>query len=1118
MLLRLALSTMAVLAASAVAQAQAPPTSGTPPMTTSPMASPSGTAPLAPAVPPKTLGAAGNTASNSSAVREAKPEVYFVKSANGELVPLVGFTLEQFEKMLREEGAAAPPPKPTFRIDGVEATGTVDSRNARLQITFTIDVDAAGWVRVPLGLRGSVLEKQAEYSGPGKFTLEYDPKADEYALWLNGKEEQKHKLTVRTATAVADDGAARTLRLRLPRAWNSSLNLTVPEKSIAAEVSTGAVLDAITTDKEGSRVRVAGIGGDFSLRWIKTDAPARRAPTLLEAQADVAAKIDGHSVTYDAQLAITSFGGEFEHVQIRLPASTVLLESDAADVEFNKLPAPKGSKNETYEIRRIGGPAKSLVVRLQAVRPIEPTKGQASFDLGGIEVLDAVRQWGHLGVQVEGDWQVLWGDRTQIRQVDAAPEFFRGRNLTAVFEYFGRTFTLTAKIAPRETRVTVEPSYTVDVTARRAYLEARLGYRVGGAKVFTLDADFLDWQVDEVGPPELVDVEAIVVGKGGPLSIPLLQPSTGEFQIVVRAHRDLAEGAKSLELNVPRPTAGVVGPATWIVRTADNVALSPRDAAHTGLLRQSRNEARRYVGDRAGWVYSTDAATAKFTADYRVLSRTIRVQTTNVVTLGEAGGVEQKFNYVVAREPLDAVEFDVSPKLTDGGRLELRLDTEVLPWVVVDDSPPDSPKPSRIRAHLPQARLGAFEVTAGFPLSLMRPETPAGVPLEVPLLVPLDGETSENELRLITSEEISIRHVDEAWSPVEATSSTTAASPATGSLYRAVAPRHEVMLGLQWEEAEPVRELHVQRMWVQTVWLGTGRLERAACRLSTASSSAVVNLPPGATDIEGFVDSARIEAAAHTAGEPLVLSLPHVSDDVHVIDLRYRIEGNDAASLVAPTIENATSLGRTYRQLVFAPDVWLWNSPSDLIAEYDWTRSGPFWVRKPRLSQEELENWIGVQHDSPLPERANVYLFSDYGSVASWTPRALRRSTAVLLASSLVLAGALALLYLPGLRRPGLLLAAAIAVAALGFAYPEAVPLAIQASLGGALFAFIALLLERNVARRNGRALRSTGDAASVAPRSSTRTRAVPPAASSAPASTAAVEIAAPSAASGGAS
>jgi hypothetical protein len=31
---------------------------------------------------------------------------------------------------------------------------------------------------------------------------------------------------------------------------------------------------------------------------------------------------------------------------------------------------------------------------------------------------------------------VLWGERTQIRQVDASPEFFRGRSMTAIFEYF----------------------------------------------------------------------------------------------------------------------------------------------------------------------------------------------------------------------------------------------------------------------------------------------------------------------------------------------------------------------------------------------------------------------------------------------------------------------------------------------------------------------------------------------------------------------------------------------------------------------------------------------------------------------------------------------------------
>lgn len=1097
MLLRFLITPLVCLTVSTVALAQTAPSTTTPPSAANP----------APAVAPISGGAA------PAIVREAKPEVYFVKDKNGELIPLVGFTLEQFEKMLREEGAAAPPPKPQYRIESVDATGAVDSRNAKLTVTFVIDVDAAGWVRIPLGLRGSVLEKQVEYAGPGKFTLEYDARVDEYALWLHGKEEQQHRVILRTASAVTDDGAARTLRLRLPRAWNSSLTLTVPEKNVAAEVSTGAVLNEIAADKTGSRVKVSGIGGDFSLRWIKTDAPIRKSKALLEAQVDIAAKIDGHSVTYDAQLSVTSFGDEFKYLQIRLPASAVLLESDAPDVEFNKLPTPKGAKNETYEIRRLAGETKSLIVRLQAVRPIEPAQGTTEFDLGGIEVLDTVRQWGYLGVQVEGDWQVTWGDRTQIRQVDATPEFFRGRNLVAVFEYFRSNFTLKTEIDPRETRVTVEPSYAVDVTPRRVYLEARLGYRVGGAKVFALDADFLDWQIDEVGPPELVDVTKLVIGKKGPISVPLLQPSTGEFELVVRAHRDLPEGTKTVDLQVPRPKAGVVGAATWIVRSADNVSLSPRDAANTGLSRQSRGDARRIVGERPGYVYVSDTADAKFTADFRVLSRTVRVRSTTTVTLGETGSVEQRFGYTVAREPLDAVEFDVPPQLTDGGRLQLRLEADPLPWVVVDDSPAGSAKPARIRVHLPQARLGAFEVTVAFALPLMRPETQASVPVTVPLLVPLDGDTDENDIRLVTADLLTIRHVDEAWTPVE----PAASAPPGAVTHRAVAPRHEIQLGLQWEEPKPLHDLHVERIWIQSVWLGGDRLERAALRLSTAAANATIHLPPGATAVEGYLDGRRFEETA-AKGEPLALHLPHVSDNVHVVDLRYRVEaGADGASLVAPSVENAASLGQVYRQLVFAPDVWMWGAPAEWIAEYDWVRTGPLWSKQPRLTTTELENWIGTRHEAPLPLRANVYLFSDYGAAASWTPRVVRRSTVVLIASALVLGAALALLYVSALRRASVLVAAAVVVGGLGFAYPEAVPTAIQASLGGALFAFLALLLERNLARRHGRALRTTGDAGSVAPRSSTRSRAPSGSGPAVPASTAAIDIAPPSAASGSA-
>lgn len=1090
-----------VLATTAPGQ---PPVAPPQPMTPMPTATAN-----PPSAPPPTT-----ATSVPVAVREAKPDVYFVKDKNGELVPLVGFTLEEFQRMLQEDtGLAVAPAKPAFRLDSVEAVGAVDDRNARLELTFTVEVDEAGWVRIPLGLRGSVLEQQAEYVGTGKFTLQYDATADEHILWIDGKSDTTHKLKLNTLTAVVPEGAAKSLHLYFPRAWKSSLKLHVPDKTPAVEVSPGAVLNRTVDDAEGSLIEASGVGGEFFLRWTKTDAAARRAPTLLEAQADVSATIDGHSVTYDAQIAVTSFGGEFDRFRIRLPPSAVLVADESMEVVLQKLPAAKNAKNESYEVRRVSGPAKSMIVRVQAVRPIEAAKGQVSFDLGGIEVLDAVRQWGYLGVRVVGDWQVLWGDRTQIRQVDASPEFFRGRSMAAVFEYFGRTFSLNARIAPRETRVTVEPSYTIDVTSRRVYLEAKLGYRVGGAKVFTLDADFLDWQIDEVGPPELIDVEAIVVGKGGPLSMPLLEPSTGDFELTVRAHRDLPEGATSLELWVPRPVAGVVGPASWTVRAADNVELAPRDASHAGLLRQTRGDARRFAGERAAWTYSTDAVDAKFTADYRVLSRTVRVRSKAEAELNAAGGVVQQLNYVVAREPIDALEFDVPARLAEDEKLQLRTGDDVLPWVVIDEGNEEARKPTRIRVNLPQARIGTFDLTASFPLPLERPALPASTAVTVPLLIPLDGELADNELRLTPDADVVVQHVDEAWSP---TTTGEGSAKNRTTTYRAVAPCSEVAVGVRWEPSARARELYVDRTWIQSVWLGPTRWERAVFRFVTINPTVALRLPPQASSLVAFIDGKRAESADRTLRGGAVFDLAANGNGEHVIDVRYQVANGSPNEFPAPTLAEATAYGQTYRQIVYPSDTVLWRSSPGYASEYDWRRRGAFWIRTPRLEQADLERWCGAAAEPLIPDEANTYLFSAVGEPPALELKTIRRSTLVFAASAAVLAAALALLYLPILRRPGTLTAAAVVVGGLGFTYPETVPIALQAAAVGAVLALAAVLLERNYLRRQGRALRSSIEVASAAPRGSTKTRLVPPPVASGPSTTAPVDYPGQAPAAGG--
>jgi len=1128
------------------------PTGGNPPAASDPAAvaapapngTPSASPPLLTLPPPD----------QPAGALEAKPPLYyFLEKRNGNLQPLVGIYLEEIEQMIRRrDEAAVGPRKPDYRFEALSATGTADDRYARIDVKFVVFVDATGWVRVPLDLQGAVLEKQVAYKGPGKFALQFDAERREYAAWLQGAGDQPHEITLKIMTQLEPVSGQRRLRLNLPRAWTSSLSLSVTDANIAAQVSTGAILESVAAEGKGSRIKASGVGGAFQLTWgVIESASQPRIQVLLEAKADVLAVVDARSVTYETEMTVNSFGGEFERFLVQLPPFSVLVEEDLADIALTKQ-APKNAadKNVVYEVRRLSGPAKSMTVKLKALRSLEQSKGgQTMFDFGGFEVLNAVRQWGFLGIAVEGDWQILWGDRSRVRQVDTAPEFLRGREGSSIFEYYGRPFSLMARLVPRETRVSIDPDYTVDVTPQRAFLTARLKYRVGGAKVFALPVHMQDWQVDEVGPPAIVAARNVVLGQAAPLMIALEQPSIGDFEIVIRAHRDLPADAKELSLPLPKPQANVVGPATFTVNAADNVELSPRDSLHTGLTRRKRSN-EKPAGGGASWSYGADSADAAFMANIRVLSRSIHVRSDARLVLTRQGGeVRQTFRYRVAREPLDAIEFDVPVRLTDKGRLVLKLGAEPISWVVVDEDAGNPQKAARIRMQLPAPRIDSFDVTATYPIPEEQAVSQASIALKVPLLAPVDGELEENVLRIADVAGLTVQHFDETWRKTG--SDAENADPSRELTLRSDTARPETVLGIRWDDPTPVNDAIVERLWIQTIVMGAVRQERAVFRFASAAPTIELRLPAGATGATASVNGTIADFAEPISQRTLVLRLPANAPTIdseeqnqpvpnqttlkaagprgataaaaarqrrYVLDLRYRVTATDAGPAVAfdaPTIEHAAAIRSVYRQVALVADQYLIDASTDYVPEFSWNWDGIFLVRRAPLTQTDLENWVGARHETPLPERANVYLFSSFGAAPELEARTVRRTTIVLGASGFVLVYCLCLLYVAKLRHPALLILLAIGVAAGGAMYPGFAPIAIQGATLGAVLAFTALLLDRNFVRRHGRAVpQAKAESEASVPGSSARTKItqafVPP-----PASTAAIDIGTPASASG---
>ena len=212
-----------------------------------------------------------------------------------------------------------------------------------------------------------------------------------------------------------------------------------------------------------------------------------------------------------------------------------------------------------------------MEIHFSTKRTADLTRIDRPLELAGFEVPEAARQGGTIVVSVAGDWQVVWGASRGVRQIDQTPEALRQKDVVAVYEYFALPSSLTARLANRRTRTNVEPEYVVLVDNDAVRLEARLRYTVRGAKIAHVNIAVPDWQIDEVGPESVVAVDGVPDSAGMSLSLPLLTPTVGQFEIRFKAHRALAAGARSSPWPCrnrrptprPRPWWPCSPPTTW---------------------------------------------------------------------------------------------------------------------------------------------------------------------------------------------------------------------------------------------------------------------------------------------------------------------------------------------------------------------------------------------------------------------------------------------------------------------------------------------------------------------------------------------------------------------------
>ncbi len=1053
--------------------------------------------------------------STTSSSLESEPSIYMLPDKDGKLQAVLNFHLEDFEALLdlqRQQTMAAEPPEFSLSMKG---DGEVLSGSVRLKIELDIETKSDAWTRIPLSFKEGVLVSEPRYKGGGDFFLTREEGTEGFVAWIRAAREHRHQVELEMRLPVDQIGGDSRVRLTLPETVVSALTLRVAATGAIGRVSENTVVDTVATDDgQGTQFDIRGLPRNFEITWGIPLVEDTASPTLLQAQGEFLATIDGRTITTEARLTINSFGeSSFDTFRVRLPPGAHLVPGQRPGytvVEVTQGDGERENVRREVGVRLDEARTDSVAILLFTERPHDAANEAEPIELAGFDVVGAVRQTGYLAVEVLGDWQIVWEGRRNVRRVEALPQSLMSDALVAGFEYLGQPSSLTARIAPRESVVGVDPEYVIEVDDDQISLDAKLRYTIRGAKAFALEIDFEEWKIEEIGPHSVVDLKGVVLDQRSPLSIPLGQPATGELEIAIKAHRLLREGTTEIDVPLPRPRVTSLGPARVVIVAAENIILTPQADRIVGLSRNTVQPAERWSArQQRPLLYRGDTRSdrsARFVADFRVETRSVNVRSSAMLGVDRDGvTVVQSFDYDVRYESIEQIELELPPELTALDAIDVMLDGQPL-TAAAPVSAPNADSAAKVSYDLGEPRIGEFKIQVRYTQTWEQLPGDASVARVVPLVMPVGGTLGENEILVDIDPGIELMPRATDWTREPYVSADVAARRPVRFRSAQRVPSFEMALSLK--DIRPYGSAYVEKAWIQS-WIDhEWRHDRAAFWVTSPLDVLVVHLPPGSrtADVQVSIDGNSVVARS-TRGGSLVLNLSEgQSNSQHLVELNYRVAtplvGWGKFSLEPPRFDEPLWVRRTYWQVVLPGDQHLLTSSGSYSSEFEWTWNGMGWSRAPLAEQAELEQWVGTSHAAAMPAGSNRYLFSTLGNPETLQTVTVSRGAMVLLMGGIALILALVGFYVPVVRHPGVAMACALVMVAGGWMQPDLAFLAIQIGVLAVAFVAAGVLVQRWQNRRKLSAYPGRSRGSSIVELGSTDRQYRPPLAVSATSST----------------
>lgn len=990
---------------------------------------------------------------------ERKPELHYLLDEHGKLVPVPSFRWEDFAKLLALEETDHPTEElPAWVIERLEISGIAQSDHAEVELRLSVSVRDRQWHSVPLGLDHCLLLEHTATQGEARLA----PRTGGgLTAWIKGNGDQAVQLRLKLWKRLENTSTGRRISLAVPKAVTATAELQVPEKNAVAELPEDEGIVESSALENGTTLRARLVADTVHLAWRAPPTEEGRSSGWLEATGELDVRVDRDGVVTNAHLRLRSTGAPIESFQVTLPASAELLPAEFSAYAVEPI-ASEGSEDAEAQQRvqvRLFEPNTVADVRLQCRQ--DWTSPETALDVGGFAVEEAVRQRGHVAFQLADDLRAEWEERFLVRRVEDLPSALRNEQVQAGFEYSGQPFSLVMRIAPRVTRLSVEPQYVVQVSEKELLLTARLRCRVRGGKLRQLKVDPAAWQLDDAGwgSDGLVATDEVELDSVAPMTIPFNRSVEGEFELRFQARQPIASDAKQIVFSVPRPLGTVIAPAQIVVVASDPVKLTPHAEAEMNLAAQRPDATVTLpTSQQPPRFYRGEVSQARFAAAFEVRPAALEAEVrTQIDVVEKHFDVRQVVTFRAQNAAVDRVAFRVPRELAalNAKRLTLLGATPT----VLSIAALERTNSEILEAPLPTTQFEDFEVELRYTM----PWDGRTERVDLPLLQPANATAASSTLRVVATAPLTVNVTSEGW--------RHDGGPASDDMWSASLPQDRVTLALA-QDASPARAVFIERAWIRTFLVNDIRQERVTWLITAPDGDVTLRLPDGvlSREVTARFDGRAAQMTFDSDGLLTVIWPAEADRGVpHLLEFDFHLEGlaGGPSSTLAPVaLASPGWVERTHWELLLPEQTHLLDVSSNYAREYAWRWYGAYWGRESDAKVEEIRSAKGADENSPYASRQNRYVMSSVGMPGTLAVTSVSRSALVLAASATALAMGLAFLFFPAMRRAEAALVVAVAIILTVAWWDDAAILFLQSAVPGFVAVIVALIVRGLTSRR----------------------------------------------------